>query len=114
MRVMDDPLSGPAFASCRLDAQQRRLRADELAALLVPSVLDLERAPARLTLTLDLDRDRLQQLGRVLSSERECCSFWRFALAATAAGPTRLLVEVEPGHEDALTALDRLVDELRR
>jgi hypothetical protein len=97
-----------------LDAQERRLRADELAALLVPSVLDLERGPSRLTLTLDLDPDRLHRLGRLLDSERECCSFWRFALSPTAAGPTRLLVEVEPGHEDALAALDELVDGPRR
>jgi hypothetical protein len=107
---MSTSLDGPAFASCSLDAQQRRLRADEFAALLVPNLVDLERRPEGLTLALDLDADTLHQLTQLLGRERECCSFWRFALAPVGSGPARLSVEVTSGHEPALEALAALVD----
>lgn len=111
---MDTTLGGPAFASCSLDAQRRRRRADEFAALLVPSLVALARQPGCLTLDLDLDADALLELGQLLGRERECCSFWRFSLTPTAGGPSRLRVEVTPGHQDALEALAELVDGPRR
>lgn len=111
---MRTSLDGPAFASCRLDAPARRLRADEFAALLAPSLVDLERGPGGLRLALELDPDALHELAQLLGRERECCSFWRFALDPTAAGPARLSVAVAPGNEPALEALAGLVEGPRR
>lgn len=100
----------PPSPPASLDAPQRRLRADEFGAPLGPNLVDVERGSGHLILALDLDPDARQELAQLLGRERECCSFWRFSLAPTASGPTRLSVEVTPGHEPALEALAELVD----
>jgi hypothetical protein len=88
--------------SCTLDVSGRLARLAEFDEFFAASVTGTQRAgPTRLRLELRPDRQAGQQAGALAAAETACCSFFSFALTATA-GRLVLDVTVTPPNQDAL------------
>jgi hypothetical protein len=91
--------------TCTLPTAEQPLRAAEFADLFATAVRASTRpAPGRLELDLDPTPEVAATAAALAARETACCSFFTFALTATA-GRLRLAITVEPGHADVLDGL---------
>jgi hypothetical protein len=92
--------------SCTLPTADRPLRVAEFDDLLDRAVTGAERpAPERLTLRLEPTPEVAATTAGLAARETACCSFFTFALTATA-GELTLDVTVPPAHVAVLDALE--------
>lgn len=91
--------------ACRLPTVEQPVRLNEIDQLLSTAVLEVERVdPVRLRLRLEPDAAVAARTADLVVRESACCSFFTFALIATA-GHLALEVSVPPAHADVLDAM---------
>lgn len=91
--------------SCTLPTVEQPLRAAEFDAVFTSAVRSVERpGPDRVRLALKPTAEIASRVADLAVRETGCCSFFTFALTATA-GALHLDITVVPGHVDVLDAL---------
>jgi hypothetical protein len=96
---------GWAPEACTLPTSERPLRAADFDAVFAATVRDLERVgPTRLRLNLEPSPRAAARMAELATAETGCCSFFTFALTATA-GALTMDITVPQQHAPVLAAL---------